>query len=143
MIPEWWGSLRSPPPYLLSHWNMDAAVPDNRTTIVAVPSERGMRWPSGGFDEVAVIDLSQADIECRLGRPMLDGVEAGMGAWRADGFFLSTGECMEVIIYIDAPADGFILRVDAGTPSDIAISHFLQAFEVADEHVRWRASSST
>lgn len=104
-----------------------------------MPWNRGRGWPSGDYDEIAEIALTDETIETRLGRPLLHGVQDGLGPWRADGFRLSTGEVMELIFYAFYEEQRYILRVDRGTPIDAAIAHVLEAFELDETHVRWRA----
>ena len=101
-------------------------------------SERGVRWPSGRCDEIATIEIDENEVTARLGRPLLEGVEEGLGPWKADGFMLSTGEMMELILYLPIASEGFILRVDHGTSVDTAIAHFLSAFAIPPDRVRWR-----
>lgn len=108
------------------------------TSITIHPSERGLRWPSGCYDEIATIDIGEDEVIAKLGRPLLEGVEEGLGEWKAGGFFLSTGEMMELILYLPIAREGFILRVDYGVPVDTAIAHFLSAFELPPDRVRWR-----
>ncbi|MGN6151530.1 MAG: hypothetical protein ACTHOH_05900 [Lysobacteraceae bacterium] len=107
--------------------------------VAATPWHRGRRWPSGDYDEIAEIDLTDEAIERRLGRPLLHGVQDGLGPWRADGFRLSTGEVMELIFYTFCEGQCYGLRVDRGTPIDAAIAHFLEAFGLDETCVRWRA----
>lgn len=106
--------------------------------VAAAPWHRGRRWPSGNYDEIAEIDLTDEAIVGRLGRPLLRGVQDGMGPWRAEGFQLSTGEVMELIFYEFYEGQCYILRVDRGTPIDAAIAHFLEAFDLDETAVRWR-----
>ena len=89
-------------------------------------------------DDIAEIDLADEAIERRLGRPLLRGVEDGLGPWRADGFRLSTGEVMELIFYDFYEGQRYILRVDHGMPATAAIAHFLEAFDLDKTAVRWR-----
>jgi transposase len=107
--------------------------------VTCIPWNRERRWPSGDYDEIAEIALTDEAIETRLGRPLLHGVQDGLGPWRADGFRLSTGEVMELIFYAFYEEQRYILRVDRGTPIDAAIAHFLEAFDLDETHVRWRA----
>lgn len=111
---------------------------DVGTSISIHPSERGLRWSSGRYDEIATIDISEDEVITRLGRPLLEGAEEGLGPWKADGFILSTGEMMELILYLPIAREGFILRVDYGVPFDTAIAHFLSAFELPPDRLRWR-----
>ena len=108
------------------------------TSIVIRPSERGLCWPSGRYDEIATIDIDEDEVIAKLGRPLLEGVEEGLGPWKADGFFLSTGEMMELILYVPIAREGFILRIDYGAPVDTAIANFLSAFQLPPDRVRWR-----
>jgi transposase len=106
--------------------------------VTCTPWKCGRRWPSGDYDEIAEVDLTDEAIETRLGRPLLRGVQEGMGPWRAEGFRLSTGEVMELIFYAFYEGQCYILRVDRGTPIDAAIRHFLEAFDLDETAVRWR-----
>lgn len=106
--------------------------------VTATSWHRGRRWPSGDCDEIAEIDLTDEAIVVRLGRPLLRGVQDGMGPWRAEGFRLSTGEVMELIFYEFCEGQCYGLRVDRGTPVDAAIAHFLEAFDLDETAVRWR-----
>ena len=106
--------------------------------VTATPWNRERRWPSGRYDEIAEIDLTDEAIVGRLGRPLLRGVQDGMGPWRAEGFRLSTGEVMELIFYEYYEGQCDILRVDQGTPIAAAITHFLEAFDLDETAVRWR-----
>lgn len=106
--------------------------------VTCTPWKRERRWPSGDYDEIAEIDLTDEAIETRLGRPLLRGVQEGMGPWRAEGFRLSTGEVMELIFYEFYEGQCYLLRVDCGTPIDTAIRHFLEAFDLDEACVHWR-----
>lgn len=108
------------------------------TAIAIRPSERGLRRPGGHCNEIATVNIGEDEIVSRLGRPLLEGVEEGLGAWKADGFFLSTGEMMELIVYLPIAREGFILRVDCDARVDTAIAHFLSAFELTHDRLRWR-----
>jgi hypothetical protein len=110
--------------------------------VTCAPWRRERRWPSGDYDEIAEIALTDAAIEIRLGRPLLRGVQEGLGPWRADGFRLSTGEVMELIFYEFYQGQCYCLRVDRGTPIDAAIAHFLEAFDLDETCVRWRFGSA-
>jgi hypothetical protein len=95
-----------------------------RTSIAIHPSVSGLRWPGGRYAEIAMIDIDENEVIAKLGRPLFTGVEEGLGPWKADGFFLSTGEMMELILYLPMAKEGFILRADYGRPVELSRTSF-------------------
>src|SRR6478752_1609196 len=73
----------------------------------------GMRWPSGNYREVALLDVRGAYLSNHFGGDLVAGDEPGLGAWRAIGGKLKSGAVIELIEYLAQPEKGFALRADS------------------------------
>ena len=51
-----------------------------------------LRWPSGSYKSIAIIDLSREQLERWFGRNLVTGTEPGLGEWLACGGLLPSGQ---------------------------------------------------
>lgn len=96
-----------------------------------------MCWPSGDYIELAVLEIDAATLSQRLGAPLLQGDEPGLGPWEAIGAKLRSGELIELISYAHEPQSGFTLRADARNPSFRVIVESLVGLGLKDEALLW------
>lgn len=101
----------------------------------------GAPWPSGDFQNVAVLPLKHDDVSRTLGAPLVRGVEAGLGEWHVLGIRLSSGDLAELIHYTDSPGPrGFTLRVDTRTQAAVALREVLAVFNLTRSSLPWVAA---
>lgn len=102
--------------------------------IVVAP---GLYWPSGDYIELAVLDIDSASLSQRLGVPLQQGEEPGLGPWEAIGAKLQSGDLIEFISYAQEPYPGFTLRADAGNRSFRVISESLAGLGLREGALLW------
>lgn len=100
-------------------------------------TERGAPWPSGDFVEVAMIDISCEEVSSLVSADLIEGVEPGMGPWKAIGVRLDAGEVIELIRYVYDPDRAFVLRVDAGANLATAFEKVLNLLGRGKESLAW------
>ena len=100
-----------------------------------------LRWPSGSYKSIAIINLSREQLERWFGRNLVTGTEPGLGEWLACGGLLPSGQMVEFVQYAHAatPA-GFDLRCDSDAESRTVISDTLAALGLTESSIRWRCS---
>jgi hypothetical protein len=97
----------------------------------------GMPWPSGDCADMAILDISEAYLRNRLGVPLVEGTEEGMGPWQAVGLRLASGVFIELIVYAHAARDGFDLRVDRPFLCHEVLVEALAALGLDSKVVTW------
>jgi len=96
-----------------------------------------MRWPSGDYREVAVLDIKDQDLSRCFGPDIHSGDEPGLGPWRAVGGKLSSGAVIELIEYLARSGKGFELRVDSSFDMGDTLRETLAAMNLGPESVLW------
>ena len=105
------------------------------SVFMTVPS--GSRWPSGRSRDVAQLPVSDSEVSAVFG-DLLDGVESGLGEWRAVGFELIGSSLVELIRYKSMPGPvGYILRLDAASPREPSLSTVAALLGVSLESLPW------
>ena len=100
-----------------------------------------IRWPSGFYKSVAVIDVSHEQLVAWFGQPLTTGIEAGLGAWTACGGTLPNDLMIELVRYSHSPGpNGFELRCDGHADASTVLVATLDALGVHDSSVKWRHS---
>lgn len=97
----------------------------------------GILWPSGDYADLAILDMSEDDLCRRLGVPLVEGIEEGMGPWRAIGLRLASGVFIELIVYAHTARDGFDLRVDRPFLRSEVLAEALVSLELERAAVTW------
>ena len=97
----------------------------------------GMKWPSGDYIDLAVLDIDGETLRHRLRSPLTRGEETGLGPWEAIGARLRSGDLVELITYIHEPSPGFTLRADAAGASWRLISETLAGLGLNQAAVLW------
>lgn len=106
-----------------------------------VPTDPGDRWPSGKYEEVAVIALSEAALSQLLQMTPLHGTEVGLGPWVAFGGALE-GKTIELIRYEQSPRlKGFTLRVDSGADLGAVFDRFIELAGISPGELLWVSES--
>ena len=105
------------------------------SVFITVPL--GSTWPSGRCREVAMLPVSDSKVSAVFG-DLLDGVESGLGEWRAVGFELLGGSLIELIRYKSMPGPvGYILRLDAASAREPSLSTVAELLGVSPESLLW------
>ena len=101
------------------------------------PVPVGTRWPSGESIDLAVLPMTDADLEARTGLPLLRGNEDGQGGWvwAAIGGRLPCGSLVEFVWYAVMPKQ-VIVRVDKNADYSAALDEALQLIGMARDEVR-------
>ena len=103
-------------------------------------STAGTKWPSGDFNEVAVLPLSDAKLVEIFG-PFLCGIEPDLGQWNAVGFALPDSSLVELIRYVSSPPPhGYILRIDKSAPVEPTLSQVLTIVGLFRDELPWVTS---
>src|SRR5262245_32994088 len=105
----------------------------NQFTVIA----EGTPWPSGNYQNLALLAVSEKQVELALGTPLLRGVEEGLGPWAAIGIKLPCGAVIELINYESAPSSGFDLRSDVSFEPNIVLEETLALLAANRSHVLW------
>lgn len=100
-------------------------------------TEYGAPWPSGDFVEIAMIDISFEEVSSLIAADLMEGVEPGMGAWKAIGLRFDAGEVIELIRYVHDPDHAFILRVDSGENLAATFEKTLDFLGRGKESITW------
>lgn len=103
---------------------------------------KGMKWPGGGYVEVAVLDVRSQYLEELLGSALVEGVEAGLGRWRAIGARLKSGAIIELISYDHEVPERYTLRVGIGENWAEVLREALVGLGLDENSVLWRRSST-
>ena len=104
------------------------------------PAPAGSRWPSGDFESLAILPISEELIHSVLGLELIRGVEDGLGAWAAVGFRLQSGVVVELIQHGSAPGPkGFELRADKGSDMEAVLLSILSLFNLERNALAWCA----
>jgi hypothetical protein len=96
-----------------------------------------MAWPSGDFSEIAMIDVSHEEVQSAVSTDLIEGVEPGLGAWKAIGIKLDGGEVIELIRYASDPDKAFTLRVDARENFLIVLGKVLKLLKKDKDSLVW------
>jgi hypothetical protein len=99
----------------------------------------GLRWPSGDYIVVALLNLHEADISRSIGGELTCGEEPGLGPWQGIGVKLGSGAVVELITHSHQPTSGFELRVDRGCSLAAVFDETLAALGIGQEPVVWRS----
>jgi hypothetical protein len=106
-----------------------------------VRPEDDLGWPSGAYRTAALLALSPAELEWRLGAPLAEGVEPGLGPWRGIGLILDSGWPVELICYEQRhgprPGPVVALRVDVLDDDASARAEVVGALGLGAENVEW------
>ncbi len=86
---------------------------------------QGTPWPSGDYYDLAVINVTEAEVKKALGVDLLSGDEPGMGPWRAIAVSLKSGSIVEFISYDLSPTTGFTIRADVKDKPSIVLKECL------------------
>jgi hypothetical protein len=100
-------------------------------------TEYGSPWPSGNFEEIAMIDVSYEDVRKFFSSDLIEGFEEGMGPWKAVGIRLDEGEVVELIRYAYDSDQAFTLRVDANANFANALRKILVLLGKSAESLKW------
>ncbi|MBV9749450.1 MAG: hypothetical protein JO157_11610 [Acetobacteraceae bacterium] len=104
----------------------------------AASAAEDYHWPSGEPRTAAVLAVSVADLERRIGTAPERGVESGLGAWVGFGLELASGARVELVAYLEAPGGPlFELRADARANLDAARAECLAALGLPVTAVVW------
>lgn len=109
----------------------------NPTVLELLP--KGLPWPSGGYVEVALLNVQGVDVSRSIGGELSVGDEPGLGSWQAIGARLKSGAVIELIEHIHQPTKGFALRVDRGFGLGATLDETLAALGIGKESVLWRS----
>jgi hypothetical protein len=100
-------------------------------------TEYGATWPSGDFVEAAMIDISCEEVSTLISGDLIEGIEPGMGPWKAIGLQLDAGEVIELIRYVHDPDHSFVLRIDAGENLAATFEKVLSLLGRSKESLIW------
>jgi len=71
------------------------------------------RWPSGEGVDLALLPLTDEELAARIGLPLVQGFDDGLGPWSGIGGRMPSGNAVEFIYYTKKPKpSGVILRLD-------------------------------
>jgi hypothetical protein len=98
---------------------------------------KGTAWPSGNYHELALLPVSDSQIELAVGTQLLHGVEEGLGAWAAIALRLSCGAVVELINYRQSPRPGFVLRAEVGFEPGAVLREVLALLGMASTAASW------
>lgn len=102
--------------------------------------EQGIRWPSGDYRDVAVLPISDSEVQAVFGE-LTEGTEPGLGMWLAIGFKLPDQSLVELINYkASPPPAGYILRLDKHANTEPSLSHMLSVFGLSKDALLWLTS---
>jgi hypothetical protein len=100
------------------------------------PVPEGTRWPSGDSIVLAVLPMTKDDLAARIGLPLLEGVEDGLGGFAAIGGRLTSGADVEFVCYSLMPQE-VLMRVDKSNQYSAAVlDEALQAVGLSRADVR-------
>ena len=99
------------------------------------PVPEGTRWASGESVDLAVLPMTAEELATRVGRPLVRGVDDGIGAWAAIGGRLPFGRDVEFIWYANLPGQ-VTLRVAKGMPYPATLDEALRVVGLTRADVR-------
>jgi hypothetical protein len=105
----------------------------NSPKLSAVPE--GTRWPSGDSVVLAVLPMTENELAARIGLPLLEGVEDGLGGFAAIGGRLASGADVEFISYSSVPRE-VLMRVDKSASYSAVLDEALRAVGLSRADVR-------
>ena len=96
-------------------------------------------WPGGSCRVAALLALSPAELERRVGARLQEGDEPGLGPWRGVGLFLASGWPVELICYEREQARGPLVQLRADVTDDPAAARreTAAALGLAPRHIAW------
>ena len=97
----------------------------------------GTQWPDCGFVELALLDLAPQRIQASLSTDLVEGIEEGLGTWRAIGVQMESGAMVELISHDASPVAGFFVRCDALHALGKTLEDVLGILRVGHEVVTW------
>jgi hypothetical protein len=98
----------------------------------------GRAWTGGGCVDLAVLPMSEAQLESRFGLPLERGTEDGLGDWSAVGGRLPSGANVVLIRHAATPGPtGFTLQADAGASLESVLQEVLAMAGVARSSLEW------
>lgn len=100
-------------------------------------TEFGSQWPSGNFAEIAMIDVSCDDVIKLVSRDLFEGIEEGMGPWKAIGLRLDSGGVIELIRYEYDSDQAFTLRADANSNFSEVLEDTLDLLGKGIDSLQW------
>jgi hypothetical protein len=103
-----------------------------------VRAEENPHWPSGSCKHVAVITVSPDELSRRVGVPLTEGDEPGLGPWCAVALELASGAPVEIIRYDYDPEPGaFYVRADAQADTVSVRDETVAALGLAQSAIAW------
>ena len=99
------------------------------------PVKEGTRWPSGTCVELALLPWNEEELACRVGLPLMHGIEAGLGKWAAIGGRLPSGADVELICYALQP-NTVILRSDKNAAHAAIVDETLKLLKLSRKDAR-------
>jgi hypothetical protein len=104
-------------------------------SLKLTPVPQGTRWPSGDSVDIAVLPITADDLSSRIGLPLVQDIEDGLGAWSGTGGRLPSGREVEFVCYATRPRQ-VIVRVDKGAPYSAVLDEALQLVGLSRTEVR-------
>lgn len=102
-------------------------------------------WSSGGYRDIAILNISDEQVELRTGMPLVKDYQTGFQAWWGVFGTHPSGFEVELFRYVNPPfkmTGQYIVRVDRDTLVESAITSVLDLLDLDTTNVDCRESET-